>query len=465
MFIAEYGSDAKMTELQKGDPKAKKAPEPKKYEERVKYLTQAYDALSSTYYGFFNYQRAAETYEKIAGNVRFDEKKRKDSARNAMILYANMGARPKMLEQHKVLLKLSPSADEKANADFLVADYDYRQWNPSGADSGQNKQTRLEAEMALGRFHAQNRNNNAASKYVLEASYKLARMKRAGNDPAEKAWLKLTVANWQAFDRLGTKNADGVKESNLPPYADYGAEADFALVDADMREKFDYQTNHHRYAGAVDEIVGEYEASGELKKPGQFQKSVKEAENWKNQLDRIVSTYKSVEWTPAALARQGSVYDSIRTALFETRAPALKYFTAREENLLKSLEQSGRDDLQEKADQYRDAKKDAWRERRDREIAGADEVTVNRYLTAVLIARQFSVRNAAVQNALSRLAYLENVLGAAKMRDIVSKVVDPTDPNRSRTVTYTDDQFAQWRTGMNAVPPINGRPEPAPVAP
>jgi tetratricopeptide (TPR) repeat protein len=85
-FITEYGSDARLNTLQKGDPKTKAAPEPKKYEERVKYLYDAYDALSTTYYSFFNYQRAAESYDKMAANTRFDETKRKVAARNAIVL-------------------------------------------------------------------------------------------------------------------------------------------------------------------------------------------------------------------------------------------------------------------------------------------------------------------------------------------------------------------------------------------
>jgi tetratricopeptide (TPR) repeat protein len=80
LFITEYGSDAKLNALQKGDPKTKSAPDPKKYQERVGFLGDAYDALGTTYYSFFNFQRAAETYEKVASNLRVDEKKRRDAA-------------------------------------------------------------------------------------------------------------------------------------------------------------------------------------------------------------------------------------------------------------------------------------------------------------------------------------------------------------------------------------------------
>ncbi|MGH7269598.1 MAG: tetratricopeptide repeat protein, partial [Polyangiaceae bacterium] len=77
LFIANYGSDAILDRLEHGgmdaEKKAKVAPDPAEYKERIKYLGMAYDALSTTYYGFFAYQRAAESFAKIANNQRFDE--------------------------------------------------------------------------------------------------------------------------------------------------------------------------------------------------------------------------------------------------------------------------------------------------------------------------------------------------------------------------------------------------------
>ena len=47
----------------------------------VKYLQNAYDALAGAYVLFFNYPRAAETYDKISTNPHFAEKSRRESAR------------------------------------------------------------------------------------------------------------------------------------------------------------------------------------------------------------------------------------------------------------------------------------------------------------------------------------------------------------------------------------------------
>jgi len=68
----------------------------------------------------------------------------------------------------------------------------------------------------------------------------------------------------------------------------------------------------------------------------------------------------SPEWSVAAISRQGSLYDSLRTGLYETRPPALKMFDAKTENLLKMAEQSGREDLQEQADAVRVKVQKAW---------------------------------------------------------------------------------------------------------
>src|SRR5207253_732622 len=67
-----------------------------KYAERVKYLKQAYDTLSKSYVLFFNYRTAAETYDKISSINRFEEKDRREAARNALVLYSNMGDTAKM---------------------------------------------------------------------------------------------------------------------------------------------------------------------------------------------------------------------------------------------------------------------------------------------------------------------------------------------------------------------------------
>jgi hypothetical protein len=460
-FITEYGSDALLTKLQKGDAKAKVGPDPKRYEQRLKFLTDAYDALGETYYGFFNYQRAAETYDKVAANERFDSDKRRIAAKNAMVLFANMAQKDKMLAQYKLLTKLGPSSEEKANADYLVADYDHKQWNPTGGDSGQNRQYRIGATAALMDFFQKNRANAGAAKYNVEAAHKVAHMMKSSNDPGYRTWHKNTIAAWEAL-KARPVGKDGKNEAMGPPYADYAAEADFTLVDEQIKDKYDTDARH-KYAGAVSDVVGESDATGKVLKTGRFQDNAKEAEKWDLELERITKTYPSVEWVPAAIARRGALYDQLRTGLYNTVPPALKFFTAKEEAFLKTLENSGRDDLADKADELKTAKREFWRSKKERELAGADEIMTKYYATSVAMARKYNVRNPQVQKAVGRLAYFTDIIGDAKLKEYVTKVTDPNDS--SRKLDYKDGQYMQSRPGMLPAPPLNGNAQPLPAVP
>ena len=465
LFINNYGSEENLNKLQKGDAGAKTAPDPKKYNERLGYLSDAYDALSTTYYGFFNYQRAAETYEKIASNGRFDDKRRKDAARNAMVLYANIGQRDHAASNYKTFVSLHPTADERANADFLLADYDYRQWNPSGADNGSNQRARQAAEVSEGAFYNTNRNNPAAAKYALMAAFEDFKMRKAVGDPAYKQWAKTTMAAWDYYRAHAQTTKDGKNEATTPPFADYGAQAEYTLLDDEIHANYDNETGHHKYAGPTEDIVGKFDKNGQEIKPGKYQRDAKDAQRYDELLEHIVTTYPSLDWVPAAIARQGSLYDGLRTGLYNAVPPAVVYFTPQQERLLKQLENSGRDNLQAQADDLRTQVKEGWRSKKERELAAADELMVRRYATAVALARQFNVRNDEVTQAISRLAYFTDIIGDAKMRDYVTRTKDPTDPSKSRMLPYTDGMYVQSRPGLTATPPSNGESSPLPVSP
>ena len=465
LFISAYGNEAGLTKLQKGDPKGTppSEPQPKKYAERVKNLGDAYDALSTTYYGFFSYNLAAETYEKIGANARFDEGKRKDAARNAMILYASMGKRDKATSNYKTLMSLHPSADEKANADYLVADYDHKQWVSSAPDSGANHEARTAAEAALASFYAANRNNPAASQYSLQAAYSIFKMKKTASDPGYRAAATTAVAAWDSFRAHG-KQKDGKPLAATAPFSDYGAEAQFSLVDDQIHKDYDVETGHHKYAGSVPDIIGSADKSGHVT-GGKYQADAALALKFDDQLQEIVKKYPSQEWVPAAIARQGSVFDALRTGLYNAVPPAVHYFTPTQDALLKRLEGSGIPKLQDQADDLRTNVKEGWRKKKAVELEGADQNMVQRYAQAVAYARKYNVRNAAVTKAIERLAYFTDIISDAKMREYVTKTKDPTDLSGSTMLTYTDGMYLQSRPGLTATPPIVGEGASAPVAP
>lgn len=457
-FITEYGSNAQLSTLEKGDPKTKTAPDPKLYEERLKYLGEAYDALGTTYYSFFNYQRAAETYEKVSDNARFDEPRRRDAAKNAMILYANMAQRDKMLAEHRTLLRLHPTAEDKANADYLAASYDFKQWDPKGADSGSNRQSRVAAQSALMQYYQANRSNGGASRFVVEAAHSVAKMKKAAGEGDYRAWLASTVSAWDTF------KARSGDEAQKPPYVDYAAEAAFTLIDEEITAKFD-AASKHTYSGSVPDILGDGKG-----KRGKYQVNAEEAQKWDLKLEsEVVRKYKSLEIVPAAFARQGAIFDTLRAGLYNTvvgtGAGRVRLMSAEQERLLNTMRNSGRDDLMNKADELEDAAKDFWKQKKQQELDGADEIMVRRYATAVAYARTYNVKNPAITRAIGRLAYYTDIIGDAKLQSYVSNTPDPTREGGGSKLSYSTNMYLQTRPGLTALPVAQGDSKPLPASP
>jgi hypothetical protein len=92
-----------------------------------------------------------------------------------------------------------------------------------------------------------------------------------------------------------------------------------------------------------------------------------------------------------------------------------------------------------------------------------DQTMVRNYVTAVVLARKYNVRNAWVARAINRLAYFTDIIGDTNMRTYVTNSNDPTDT--SKKLDYKDGMFVQQRPGMAAVPSPDANAEPIPVAP
>jgi hypothetical protein len=363
------------------------------------------------------------------------------------------------------LTRLHPTPDEKANADFLVADYDYKQWDSKAGDSGQNRTFRQSAESALMGFYAGNKNNSAAAKFSLQAAYEIAHMKKTVSDPAYHAWFKTTTAAWNFLNLQ--KNKEGKSDALQPPFSDYGAEAEYTLLDEEIAQKWDNGVNRKQYCGSLDEVLGKFDAkSGQRQTQGLYTKDAELADKYDKELEKIARTYPSVEWVPATIARQGSLYDGLRTGLYNTTTgnkSCFQLFTKQQEGFLKQMENSGRDDLADKADQLRTAAKEGWRNKKESELAGSDTLMVRRYATAVHLAKKYNVRNASVSKAIAKLAYYTDIIGDAKMREYVTGTVDPT--NAGTKLSYTDGMYVQSRPGLTSTPAQNGSVPPLPVAP
>ena len=203
-------------------------------------------------------------------------------------------------------------------------------------------------------FHNANRANGAAGKYVLTSAYEIAKMMKAAGDTNYRAWYQTVIKDWDSYRLRAPNNKDGVNEALVPPYGDYAAEAEFTLLDEEIKGKYDGDS--HKYQGSVEDVIGKIDpATKKVTSPGKYQTNAKAADDYDKKLNHIITTYRAPEWVPAALARQGSLFDTLRTGLYNAVPPNVKLFSKKQEDLLKKLEASGRDDLAEKADQVRDA--------------------------------------------------------------------------------------------------------------
>lgn len=443
LFISRYGNEKTLSALKNGDAKAKPpvAANPKKYEERVKYLQNAYDALAGAYVLFFNYPRAAETYDKISNNTNFPQKDRREAARQGLSLYASLGDRGGMTRARERFQGLGASPKETAEADFIVASAELKRWDPYSGDEGANGAARRSAQRAMDDYYTVNKNKDAAAQYVVQAAYWSAKTRKAVLAGDTDKWWTTTIEAFEKWKRAapqegGKNSALGSKEAGM------AAEADFTMLDQQINSQFDYETGHHRYKGTMQEVIGQYS------------KDAVEAKKWFDKLQHVIDAYVSPEWATASYARQGSLYDSLRTGLYNTRPPELKIFDAKTEALLKRAENSDNPDLQEKADAARVSANKAWRDKKEQELGSADAITVERYSDAVVLAKRYNVSNPQIIRAIRRLAFLTDVIGEAKMKQYTSTVKD---------LNYTEGMFPRMRPGISSAPPPNGTPAPLPA--
>lgn len=443
LFISHYGDNKTLAKLQKGDPKAKPpvAANPKKYEERVKYLKQAEDALAGAYVLFFNYPKAAATYDDISENPNFSQKERRDAAHQALTLYASLDDSSGMSRAKKRFEQLGASPKEMAQADYIVASAELKKWDQYSPDTGANANARRRAEQAMADYYTRHRNSNAAAQYVVKSAYWVAKGKDASRAGDTNKWWTYTIKAFEKWKGLAPRK-NGKSTALGSAEASMAAEGEYSMLDKDIERNFDYDTGHHHYKGTAVEVIKKY------------RKDAVGAKKWKDKLQHVVDAYVSPEWTAAAVARQGSVYDSLRTGLFNTRPPALKMFDARTERLLKQAENSSRPELQEKADAIRVKVEQQWRSTRDKELDGADRVMVNRYATAVMLARRYNISTAAVTRAIRRLAFFTDVIGEAKMAQYTAGV---------KGLNYTPGMFPKMRPGLVTSPKPKVMPHPLPV--
>ncbi len=454
LFIDAYGSEKNLSRLQNGDPKAKPpvARNPDSYQKRVKFLKLAYDFLATSYILFFDYRKAAGTFETISRNDRFETKDRRSAARNAVVLYSNIGDRSKMQDARKTFFALNAPADQKAEVDWLMASAELKKWDERGLDRGANRAARLTAQGHMDRYYRSNISNSAANPYTVQAAYYAAKLRRAGSEARYKEWCKKTITAFGKFKNTApTKDDRNTALGSLQ--ADMAAECEYRELDKQIKREFDYASGKHRYKGVITDVTKE------------FKKDVEEkAKTWYKKLQNVITTYESRPWAVAARARQGSLYDSCRTGLYNARPPGLKMYTDKELKTLKKADKLCEEGLSDKAcelgDTFRAKRRMKWRETRSKYLGDADRAMVAGYAEAILWARAWKVKVAAADQAIRRLAFFTKILGDAKLREYSSSLIDPST---KENFSYTDGYFLRMRRGMIKDDKPQVLPAPLPV--
>jgi hypothetical protein len=200
----------------------------------------------------------------------------------------------------------------------------------------------------------------------------------------------------------------------------------------------------------------------------------------------VIDRYESGRWSTAARARQGSLYDSCRTGLFNAREPGLKLYREKQETLpackilkkpscseveiLKELDtQCAQNGVQSACDAYDNftaKRRTTWREERDKLLDSSDKAMVAGYTGAIVWAQLFRSRVKEVDMAIGRLAFHTDIIGDDKLRGYTALVKDPNrDSENPPPFEYADGMFLRMRRGQTAPLPTNVMTVPLPANP
>jgi outer membrane protein assembly factor BamD (BamD/ComL family) len=455
LFIKEYGKDELLDTVKNGDPKKGTPPNKADYEDRIKYLKVAYDALAEAYVLFFDYRRAANTYQVIAKQNRFSGEQRREAARNAVFLYANIGERAKMAESKQTFTSMNPTQQEMAELDWLIASADLKEWDSRGPKGGSNGQARTRATRSMDSYYRKYSGNRQAHAFTVQAAYHGYKMRRIGGDPNYKRWSDNTIKAFDNYKSVAAKDEKGRNTALSSLQSDMAAECHYREIDAEIKRKFDYESGHHRYKGVIIDITKDFKKDVETGAKGYY-----------DRLQEVITKYESRRWAVAARARQGSLYDSTRTGLYNAREPALKLYTKKEDKLLKQLDDlcvnQGNDNACDKYDTFTANRRTQWRKSRDQYLADADKAMVRGYVESILWAEAWKVRVDSVDKAIARLAFFTDIIGDAKLRDYSNGLKDPV---KQQPFVYTDGTFLRMRRGMTTQAKPKLLPAPLPVVP
>ena len=269
-FISEYGSDERLTALQKGSAKEHR-PGPEEVRGRASSSSARRTTRSrTTYYGFFNYQKAAETFEKI-GRTRASTK---PSARTPRATRCSSTRAWGSATRRRATTTRSSACTRRPTRRPTRTTSSRTTTTSNGTrrsrTTGRTATRGSAAEAALERFYGANRGQPRGLQ-VLAAGSVLGLQ-----DEEDRRTTRATARRRRPPSRHGSFHAQRARKDGKARGHDgsvRGLRRGGAVLAHLRRDppEYDIETGHHKYAGTVPDIIGSANAAGVVT-PGRYQK-------------------------------------------------------------------------------------------------------------------------------------------------------------------------------------------------
>ncbi len=323
LFISRYGSEKTLQKLKNGDPKAK--PAGHRRSEEVRGASRIPEA---------GLRRSRERLRALlrlpegCPDVRQDQQhralqaqnQRREAAKQSLSLYASLGDTQRYAAVRAIASRISglrPRRSPKPTSSSRSADL--KKWDEFSPDKGANAgRPQARASVDEGVLRRQQEQSPRRPSTWCSAAYYVAKTKTAADAGDTNKWWQNTIDACEAYKKVAPQK-DGKNAALGSPEAGMAAEGEYTSSIEQITKAFDYETGHHRYKGTPVKVIEAY------------RKDATEAKKWYDKLQIVVDKYVSPEWATAAIARQGTLYDSLRTGLYNVRPPELVMFDKKQE--------------------------------------------------------------------------------------------------------------------------------------
>jgi hypothetical protein len=242
LFISKYGSEATLRLLRDGDPGAKPpvGPDGARYEKRVGYLKEAYDALASSYILFFSYPPRGR-------DLRADRQqralRRRAASRGEPTVVGALcepGDEAGMRRERERFRTLGASPTEMAEADFIVASSALKKWDELSRTRGPTERRGRAPWPRWTSTSARTRGRTPRRRTWCRRRTGAPRRGARARAADTQRWWEHTIAAFQRFRSLAPSK-DGQSAALGSLEAAMAAEAEYTLIDQELAREFDYE--------------------------------------------------------------------------------------------------------------------------------------------------------------------------------------------------------------------------------